>query len=129
MQANPKLVIALLAGVAVGALAVQGLHAQAKPTAYVISEIEVMNPEAYAKEYLPLALKANQDSGQKILAAGNKTIAIDGAPPKSRVVVSAYQSIEKAQAAYASPAYREARNIGDKYANFRIFAIEGVPPQ
>jgi uncharacterized protein (DUF1330 family) len=129
MQASQKLVIALLAGVAVGALAVQGLHAQAKPTAYVISEIDVTNPEAYAKEYLPLALKANRDSGQKILAAGNKTIAIDGASPKSRVVLSVYESIDKAQAAYASPAYREARKIGDKYANFRIFAIEGMPPQ
>ncbi len=46
MKANYKLAIALLAGAAIGALAMQGLHAQAKPTAYVIAEIDVMNPEA-----------------------------------------------------------------------------------
>jgi len=126
MQENRKLAVALFVGAAVGALAMQALHAQSKPTAYVISEIDVTNPDAFAKEYLPLALKANRESGQKILAAGGKTIAIDGAPPKSRVVLSTYENIDKAQAAYAAAAYREARNIGDKYAKFRIFAIEGV---
>ena len=39
------------AGIAVGALAVQGLHAQAKPPVYNIVEIDVTNPEAYAKDY------------------------------------------------------------------------------
>jgi uncharacterized protein (DUF1330 family) len=126
MQANHKLIIALLAGVAVGALAMQGLHAQAKPTAYVIAEIDVTNPDAYAKEYTPLAQKAIRDGGAKYLALGGKTIAIDGAPPKSRIAVSAYENIDKAQAAFASPAYREARKIGDKYAKFRIFAVEGI---
>jgi len=47
---------------------------------------------------------------------------IDGEPPKSRVAVIAFENIDKAQAAYASPAYREARAIGEKYAKFRIFA-------
>lgn len=34
---------------------------------------------------------------------------------------------EKAQAAYTSPDYIEARKIGDKYGKLRIFAVEGVP--
>ncbi len=28
--------------------------------------------------------------------------------------------------AYNSPDYKEARKIGDKYATFRIYAVEGV---
>ena len=115
------------AGAGLGAAAVQGLHAQAKPPAYVISEIDVTDKEAYAKEYVPLAVKALKESGQKQLVAGGKTAAISGEPPKSRIVLSVFENMEKAQAAYTSPAYLEARKIGDKYAKLRIFVVEGVP--
>ena len=127
MKSNYKIAIAMLAGAGLGAAAVQGLHAQAKPPAYVISEIDVTDKEAYAKEYVPLAVKALKESGQKQLVAGGKTAAISGEPPKSRIVLSVFENMEKAQAAYTSPAYLEARKIGDKYANLRIFVVEGVP--
>ena len=127
MKSNYKLAIAMLAGFGLGAAAVQGLHAQAKPPAYVISEIDVVDKDAYAKDYLPLAQKALRDSGQKQLAAGGKTAALSGEPPKARIVLSVFESLEKAQAAYTSPAYLEARKIGDKYAKLRIFAVEGLP--
>ena len=127
MKSNYKLAIAMLAGFGLGAAAVQGLHAQAKPPAYVISEIDVVDKDAYAKEYLPLAQKALRDSGQKQLAAGGKTAALSGEPPKARIVLSVFESLEKAQAAYTSLAYLEARKIGDKYAKLRIFAVEGLP--
>jgi len=116
----------MLAGSVLGAAAVQGLHAQAKPPAYVISEIDVTDKEAYAKEYVPLAVTALRDSGQKQLAAGGQTAAISGEPPKSRIVLSVFENIDKAKAAYTSPAYLEARKIGDKYAKLRIFVVEGV---
>jgi len=127
MKSIYKLAIAMLAGAGLGAAAVQGLHAQAKPPAYVISEIEITDKDAYAKEYLPLAVKALKDSDQKQLAAGGKTATISGEPPKPRIVLSVFENIEKAQAAYASPAYLEARRIGDKYAKLRIFVVEGLP--
>jgi uncharacterized protein (DUF1330 family) len=121
--------LALFAGFGLGAIAVEALHAQATPPAYVISEIEVTNLEAYQKEYIPLAQQALRASGQKILAAGGKTVALSGEPPKSRVVVSIFENLSRAQAAYTSSDYVEARKIGDKYAKLRIFAVEGVPPQ
>jgi hypothetical protein len=40
-HSKPKIVLALVAGVALGAAAVQGLHAQAKPKAYLVTESEV----------------------------------------------------------------------------------------
>jgi uncharacterized protein (DUF1330 family) len=126
MDAQIKVTLGVLAGFGLGAIAVQGLHAQAKPPAYVISEIDVTNPDAYAKEYVPLANKALADSGQKRLASGGKTISISGAPPASRIVISMFDSLEKAQAAYTSAAYLEARKIGDKYGKLRIFAVEGL---
>ena len=119
----------MLVGAVMGAAAVQSLHAQSKPPAYVISEIDVTNPDAYAKEFVPLANKALAESGQKRLASGGKTLALAGNPPASRIVLSVFESMEKAQAAYTSPAYIEARKIGDQYGKLRIFAVEGLPPQ
>jgi uncharacterized protein (DUF1330 family) len=49
------------------------------------------------------------------------------APQKLRVTVTAYDSLEKAQASRASSDYLEARKIGDKYAKFRAYVVEGVP--
>ena len=46
---------AMLVGIAVGSFAVQGLNAQGKAPVYLISEIDVTNPEAYGKEFAPKA--------------------------------------------------------------------------
>ncbi|WGR93097.1 DUF1330 domain-containing protein [Bradyrhizobium sp. ISRA443] len=119
--------LGMLASFGLGAGIVEGLHAQASPPAYVISEIDVTNPDAYAKEYVPLANKALADSGQKRLVSGGKTISLSGAPPASRIVLSMFENLEKAKAAYSSPAYLEARKIGDQYGKLRIFAVEGIP--
>ena len=46
MHTKSKIVLALVAGVALGAAAVQGLHAQAKPKAYLVTESEVLDQAA-----------------------------------------------------------------------------------
>jgi uncharacterized protein (DUF1330 family) len=117
----------LLAGFGLGAISMQALHAQSKPPAYVIDQIDVSNLDAYVKEFGPLAGKAIEAGGGKYLARGGKTALIEGEPPKGRVVVLAFDSLEQAQAAFSSPAMLEARKIGDKYATFRTFAVEGLP--
>jgi len=38
-----------------------------------------------------------------------------------------FENLDMAQAAYNSPAYLEARKIGDKYSKLRTFAVEGLP--
>jgi Domain of unknown function (DUF1330) len=70
--------LSLLTGIALGGAVIQTLDAQAKPPAYVISEIDVTDKEAYAKEYVPLAVKALKESGQKQLAAGGQTVSLSG---------------------------------------------------
>ncbi len=126
MNANCRLGLGVLVGAGLGAIAMDHLRAQARPPAYVISEIDLTNADAYAKEYVPLANKALADSGQKRLASGGRTAALAGPPPASRLVVSVFKNLEAAQAAYGSPAYLEARKIGDRYARLRIFAVEGL---
>jgi len=123
MKTRYTVALSMLAGVAIGAFAIQGLHAQAKPRAFVVAEVDVTNQEGFTKEYVPLAVKALTDSGNKPLARGGKTATIEGAPPK-RVVINSFDSVDQAVAAYNSPAYKEARKIGNKYATFRIYAVE-----
>jgi uncharacterized protein (DUF1330 family) len=40
-----------------------------------------------------------------------------------------FENFEKAQAAFNSPAFQAAVQIGEKYAKFRIYAVEGAPMQ
>ena len=123
MKTNYKIAIALVAGAAIGGAAIQGLHAQAKPRAFVVAEVDVTNQDAFIKEYTPLAVKALTESGNKVVARGGKTATIEGAPPK-RIVINSFDNLDQAVAAYNSPAYKEARKIGNKYATFRIYAVE-----
>ena len=127
MKAQYTTGLAMLAGIGIGAVAVQSLHAQAKPPVYYIAEIDATNLEAYMKDYAPLAQKTIKDAGGRIVAAGQAK-SIEGDPPKAaRVVVQVWDSAEKMQAWRSSAEYKKAREIGDKLAKFRSFTVDGVP--
>lgn len=126
MKTRYTVTLAAIAGFGLGAVAIEGLHAQAKPPVYYIAEIEMTNPDAYMKEYAPKAQATIKKAGGRLLAAGNAT-AIEGAPPKQRVAVQVWDSMEKIKAWRNSAEYKEARKIGDKYAKFRSFTVAGVP--
>ena len=132
MNIRYAVALALVTGFGLGAVAVQGLHAQPKPPVYYVAEIDVSNPEAYAKEYAPKAQAIIKAAGGRFLAIGGagasgpKVTALDGEAPK-RVVVQVWDSLEKIETWYNSAEYKEARKIGDKYATVRSFAVEGLP--
>jgi len=127
MRTRYMVTLAVVAGFGLGALTVQSLHAQAKPPVYYIAEIDVTNIDAYTKEYAPKAQALIKASGGRLLAAGQKVTAIEGEPPKPRVAVQVWDSLEKIQAWRNSSEYKEIRKIGNKYAKFRAFAVEGLP--
>jgi hypothetical protein len=56
MTTRSQIGLALLAGFAIGAAAVQGLHAAGSAPAYVVTEIGISDLDAYQKEY-PLSPK------------------------------------------------------------------------
>ena len=126
MKTEYTAALAVVAGFGLGAVAVESLHAQAKPPVYYIAEIDVTNQEGYVKEYVPKVQATIKASGGRILAAGGKVTPIEGAPPKPRVAVQMWDSVEKIQAWRNSKEYKENRKIGDKYAKFRSYAVEGV---
>ena len=117
-------VLAVLAGFACGAAVVQGVHAQAKPPAYTIAEIDVTDPAAFQK-YGEETRTGIPAAGGRFIVRGGKTFVINGAPPKQIVVIQ-WESLEKAQAYFESEAYKQVVPIRDKSSNFRAFVIEGL---
>lgn len=128
MKTKYTVALAMAASFAFGALAVQGLHAQAKPAGYVVVEVAVTDKDGYAKEFIPPAAKAIEEGGGKYVVRGGKTTSFQGTPPASRIVVLQFESMDKAQAWWDSPGRKNSQTIGDKYATFRIFAVEGATP-
>jgi uncharacterized protein (DUF1330 family) len=134
MKTHTSVILAMLAGVAIGAAAVNGLNAQAKAPLYVVTEIDVTNPDAYGKEYAPKAQALIKSAGGRFLAIGGvagagagKVTAIEGEAPK-RATLQVWDSLEQFQAYRNSPAFKEVRQIGDKYAKFHTFSVDGVTP-
>jgi uncharacterized protein (DUF1330 family) len=88
----------------------------------------VTDLDGYLKEYAPKAAASSKASGGQTLAAGQEITQIEGAPPKRRVVIVKWESLEQLQAWRNSEQYKEDRKIGDKYATtIRAFAVEGLP--
>ena len=126
MKINYRVASTLFLGIALSLAGIQNLHAQTKLRAYAIVEIDVSNEEAFMKEYAPIVGKIITDGGGKYISRGGKIVAIEGAAAK-RITIVEFESVEKAQALFASAAYRDARKIGEKYAKFRVTAVEALP--
>jgi uncharacterized protein (DUF1330 family) len=118
--------LCVMAGIAIGGLAVQGLHAQAKAPIFTVTEIDVHNVDAYVKEYVPVVQPLLKKGGGTLLAASLKVTALIGTAPK-RVAINRWDSLAAAQAVYNSPEYKAAEAVGSKYATFRRYAVEGFP--
>ena len=132
MNTRYKIGGAMLMCAALGALGSETLHGQARPPAYLIGQIDVSDPDGYAKEYLPKAREIIKAHGGRLVAAGGaaataaRVVAVDGEAPK-RVVIYMYPSMEALQAWRNDPAYVQVRHVGEKYATYHTFAVEGAP--
>jgi uncharacterized protein (DUF1330 family) len=101
-------VMTLLAGVAIGAIGLEGLHAQgAKKKAYSVSELEIIDPSAQAA-YLPGARKALEAAhGRPLRTTTGRIVQIDGAAPPKNVAISEWDSLDDAVAFYKSKAWTD----------------------
>jgi uncharacterized protein (DUF1330 family) len=66
-------------------------------------------------------------AGGRLVAAGQNFVVLEGPSPGTRVAINQFDSLEAVQAWRPSADYKAARKIGDKYAKFRAFAVEGIP--
>ena len=114
--------LGMVAGAALGATALQTLHAQTKPPAYNIAEITIKDQDGYNKEYLPLITKALTEAGGKFLVRGGKTISYEGAAPATRACQTKRRSIAWKAASQLPP--NSPRRIAGKSA---VVTIERPP--
>jgi uncharacterized protein (DUF1330 family) len=131
MKFRTGVALGVLAGMAVGAIAVKGIHAQGTPPIYYVGEIDVTDPEGYTSEYLPKARAIIEASGGRYLATGGpgsdaEVTGFDGDAPKARVVILMWESLDQIKAWRSSPDFQANRKIGEKYAKFRSYAVEGL---
>ena len=115
MKSNFKIGTILLAGVAIGAIAVQGLNAQgAKLKAYSVSELEILDASAQAA-YLPAARKAIEAAhGRALRTAAGRVVPIEGAPAPKSVGIVEWDSLDEAATFYKSKAWTDLAPERDK---------------
>jgi uncharacterized protein (DUF1330 family) len=119
--------LTLLAGVAIGATAIQGLHAQAKPPVYAVVDVsDITDPEGFKViTQRPTASTATVMQGGRYITRTDKITALDGTAPK-RFIIIAFDSLEKAQAWNSSPAQKEINAIRAKTTKSRSFVVDGM---
>jgi uncharacterized protein (DUF1330 family) len=127
MKSRYTVALSMLAGIALGAAAIQGLHAQAKPKAYTISELEVLDATALAA-YVPKVLEAQKAAGARPLrTAGGQIVAMEGTAPK-RVAITEFESLEQAEAFYKSKAWNDLATERNKAVKtIQRYAVEVLP--
>jgi uncharacterized protein (DUF1330 family) len=118
--------VATLVGAALGAAAIQTIHAQVNSPAYYVAEVTLKDQNGYLTEFVPPAEKSRQDGGGKFIVRGGKTINLQGAAPAPRIIVIQFDNLDKAQAWWNSPAQKSAQAIGDKFGSFRSYLVEGL---
>jgi uncharacterized protein (DUF1330 family) len=129
MNQRITLGLTLLAGVAIGVTAIQGLHAQAKPPAIVVVDIsEITDPDGFkvipaSPATSPAGVAAQ---GGRYITRTNKITSFDGTAPK-RFIIIAFDSEEKAQAWNNSASQKEINAIRAKTTKSRSFIVEGMP--
>lgn len=99
----------------------------AAPKAYLIAEIEVVNPEPY-RVYVAAAGPLVEAYGGKYLVRGGPSEALEGAPPAGRLVVVEFPSMAEAKRFYDSPEYTEVRQGRIENAVSRFILVEGAAP-
>ena len=99
----------------------------AQPKAYIVAEIEVTDPatyEGYKASVAPLVA----EFGGRYLVRGGSSKAVEGEPPKGRVVILEFPTLANAQAFIQSDAYRPVAEVRHKSAKSRIIIVEGLRP-
>lgn len=93
--------------------------------AYVILDIDVTDPQMYAK-YRELAPPAIAACGGKYLARGGATEVLEGSWVPHRVVILEFPTVDHAKRWLESPEYREARALRHAATKTNAIVVQGL---
>ena len=114
-----------LIAVVVVIIASVALWAQAPKKAYMLVQVDVSNAQQYA-EYAKQTPAIIEKFGGRVLARGGRTVTLEGAPARSRVVVVEFPSFERAQEYYNSQEYQAAKKVRAGAATAQFVLVEGM---
>src|SRR3981189_1643353 len=124
MKTRYTVALAMLAGIGVGAAAIQGLHAQAKPKAYTVTELETLDANAAAIVAARIQRAQEAAGGRNFKTGGGTVTAMEGSPPQ-RVAITEWDSLEKAEAFFKSKVWTDLGPDRDKaLKTVRRYAVE-----
>ena len=129
MNTKSKIVLAAVAGAALGATAIQGLHAQAKLKAYSIGEIVPTDGATVSPSYLAAARKALADAGGRSMGTlKGRIFPAEGEAPPVSVAMTEWDSADAARAFFQSKAWKDLAPEGEKTAKtIRRYIVEVEP--
>jgi uncharacterized protein (DUF1330 family) len=127
MKTYQAVTLALIAGFGLGAGSIEGLRAQAKPPAYYIAMNEVKDANDYLSDFAKDSTVYAKSQGARFIVQGGKVTALAGEPPKTRVVIEQWQSMDNLMAWWNSPKNQDLQKTAAKYAAVHSFAVEGLP--
>ena len=94
-------------------------------TAYVIVEINIVDPVGY-EEYKKQAAATVHKYGGKYLVRGGKTEVLEGDWKPKRIVVLEFESMQRAKEWLNCEEYRQPRKIRHRTAETKMILVGGV---
>ena len=93
--------------------------------AYVIGEVEVMDPAAY-EDYRKQVGAVVTKYGGRFIARGGKVEALEGGWSPKRLVLLEFPSMEQVLKWYRSPEYAPLIKLRQKTSRGKLVAVEGA---
>jgi uncharacterized protein (DUF1330 family) len=119
---------ALVASFALGAIAVQTLHAQSARKGYIITATDVTgNPDVYKRDYIDQLPPTYAPFGARYIVRQAKPVGVEGEPPREYIVITEFDSVDKARGWLSSPEFLKIKPIRDRETKTQVYLVEGVP--
>ena len=94
-------------------------------SAYVIANVDVTDPEAYA-EYRKGVAATIERYGGRFLVRGGAAQVLEGTFEPKRIVVLEFESVARARQLWDSPEYRPLRDLRQRASQGDLIVAEGV---
>ena len=95
--------------------------------AYYVSEFHVNDPEGIKPYSAQVESTFKPYGGRFVVRGGGDIVSLEGPPQYDRVVIIAFDSVDKALAWYNSPEYSKLRPIRHRTATSRVYIVDGLP--
>ena len=94
-------------------------------SAYIIAEVEVIDPEKFEK-YRKLVPPTLEAFGGRYVVRGGATASLEGGWQPKRLVVIEFDDADRAKAWHGSEIYAPAKALREASTNTRMIVVEGV---